>query len=148
MLVLETKFYQFESDIRYYICNMSFRDYLENKSSLGVIECRVDDVYEERCKNRLREVIEEYRDLAVIDNWDLIKNDREITSRLSRAYEVLHNVVIPKRLRCVPCEMEALCAIREICGGPVINFGMQEFGPKGDLKEIGENIRKRYKEET
>ena len=127
---------------------MSFRDYLENKSSLGVIECQVDDVYEERCKDRLREVIEEYRDLAVIEYWNLIKADREITSRLSRAYEVLHDVVIPKGLRCIPCELEALCAIREICEESGINFGMQEFGPKGDLKEIGENIRKRYKEET
>ncbi len=122
---------------------MRFRDWLEDKERLGII-VGVDDAYEQKCLDRLRQVIVEYEDLAGIEDWKLVRRDKAITGRLARAYEIMHELKIPEGLRCEPCEMEALCAIREIVGEKHVNFGMQAWGPKGNKDEIKERIRKQF----
>lgn len=72
---------------------------------------------------RLRNQYDFFRDLANITSYDDIKYDVLTTERLQDAYNIMyakpgarfieHNGKKYK-LRCKPCEMEALCAIKQV----------------------------------
>ncbi|MBK7360654.1 MAG: hypothetical protein WAT16_05030 [Saprospiraceae bacterium] len=73
--------------------------------------------------DRLVGRIEEFKDLGKM-NWESIKNNRAICSRLQEAHNIMHDYYYPPEFlaihRCKPCEMEALCAIKYI-----INNGLK-----------------------
>lgn len=99
---------------------MSFESWQQTKFDQGVILSLDVEIK----LSRLRERIDEFRDLASIEKWEDIQNDPLITDRLQDAYDILNKayymreVILPngkrKKLRCKPCEMEALCAIKEL----------------------------------
>lgn len=65
---------------------------------------------------RLKERINEFADLADIDEYYNIENNPIITKRLQEAYNILYDRVFISR--CIPCEYEALCTIKEILNKP------------------------------
>ena len=76
-------------------------------------QAKIDQAYS-LYVTRLTEKISEFEDLASIENWKSIQDDKAITERLQLAWGIMHETIRLKRHRCKPCEMEALCAIKEI----------------------------------
>lgn len=75
--------------------------------------CEIVSKYKSSIK-KLEPHIEKFNDLAVIEKYDDIKDVKSITIRLADAYSIMKDSFIPNNMRCKPCEMEALCAIKEI----------------------------------
>jgi len=114
---------------------MLFIDHLNHKAKLGVLTFEVTDERVDIMKDRLRARISEFEDLAEIENWFDIKNQKEITDRLQDAWDILYDRYYLKSFRCQPCEMESLCAIREIVGKPYVAQAMFELGNPEDIKK-------------
>lgn len=68
--------------------------------------------------DRLALHIEEFKDLAKIEDWKSISNDPAVYTRLQKAHNIMHDYYYPdlflKQYRCRPCEMEGLCAIKHL----------------------------------
>lgn len=98
--------------------------------------------------NRLTAKIQEFKDLAVIDKWEDVKNDRSICLRLQEAHNIMRDCYYPpefmRKHRCCPCEMEGLCAIKHIVNGEdfTTNFSSQIMDYLGIKLDDPETIRK------
>lgn len=79
--------------------------------------------------DRLSARIDEFKDLATIEDWESIHKDREICLRLQQAHNIMHDYYYPpeflRQHRCCPCEIEGLCAIKYIVKGDAFS---SEFG--------------------
>lgn len=100
----------------------------------------VNDQKENELLDRLRPHIDQFKDLADIKDYYAIRKDRAITDRLQEAYNIMYQLCYPKNLRCTPCEIEGLCAIRSIMGKPFV----QDTLVKIDAKKARRNIEKYY----
>lgn len=87
--------------------------------------------------------------MAYIERWESVKNDPSICKRLQKAHDVMHDYHFPeevlKHYRCIPCEIEGLCGIRNIVLGTDndVEYGKQMLeylDIKLDPKTIKKNI--------
>ena len=108
----------------------TFRSWLINNKSHSI---EITEQSINLLLDRLRPYIEEYKDLAEIDDWYLVRKDREITARLQNAYNIMHDMFLPKGIRCEPCEIEGLLAIRELAG--------KKFSPSRIINIDGKKAR-------
>lgn len=84
---------------------------------------------------RLKPFMDEFIDLAIIENFQEISWDKEITKRLQSAYDIMKNR--KTMINCTPCEMYGLCAIRALAGKETMtSWGRRVAMYKGDLVEV------------
>lgn len=89
----------------------NFKDWLiANKSHI----MEINDQSINMLLDRLRPHINDFAYLAKIESYEDIRTNHEITGKLQEAYNIMYQLYYPKELRCRPCEMEALCAIKDI----------------------------------
>lgn len=110
-----------------------FRTWLINNKSAYF---EVNDESENAILDRLRPEIDKFKDLADIEDYYDIRNDRTITDRLQEAYNIMYGIYYPKNLRCTPCEIEALCAIRTIEGKPPRHDRIVKINKKKAMRQI------------
>ena len=107
---------------------------------------------------RLRPHIDEYKYLAAITDWQLIRDRPEIYIKLQEAYDIMVlNEIKDRFRRCKPCERMALCAIQDLTnsgdGAPMSFKGEKEEWELDELvaklnipKGLKESCEQRHKD--